>query len=105
MITGDSLQGKQKMADTVKIKSWCSKLTKVENEPNCNKKEKIELSAFGVKSESQSSYKSYSQRWWLLASVALLNIANYAHWISFASVNSKAAVFYQVKTVFKSLIW
>ena len=42
-------------------------------------------------------YKSYSQRWWLLASVALLNIANYAHWISFASVNSKAAVFYQVK--------
>ena len=41
-------------------------------------------------------YKSYPERWWLVASVALLNMANEAHWISFASVNSKAAVFYQV---------
>ena len=41
-------------------------------------------------------YKSYPERWWLVASVALLNVANEAHWISFASVNSKAAVFYQV---------
>ena len=41
-------------------------------------------------------YKSYPERWWLVASVALLNVANDAHWISFASVNSKAAVFYQV---------
>ncbi len=112
------------MDDKVKIKSWCSKLTKVQNEANFNKKEKIELSTLEVKCESQSShktlevkgesqsshktlevkgesqesYKSYSQRWWLLASVALLNVANYAHWICFASVNSKAAVFYQVIT-------
>ncbi len=88
------------MDDKVKSKSWCSKLTKAKNEKNFNKKEKIELSTFDVtisESQSSSSYKSYSQRWWLLASVALLNIANYAHWISFASVNSKAAVFYQVK--------
>ncbi len=32
----------------------------------------------------------------MVFSVALLNVANYAHWISFASVNSMAAAFYQV---------
>ena len=41
-------------------------------------------------------YKSYPERWWLVASVALLNVASDAHWTSFSSVNSKAAVFYQV---------
>jgi len=41
-------------------------------------------------------YRSYPQRWSLVASVAFLNIANYSHWISFASVSSKAAIFYQV---------
>ena len=87
------------MDDNPNNKSWCPKSKEVENGPNWNKKENIELSSLGIKNES-SSYKSYSQRWWLLASVALLNIANYAHWISFASVNSKAAVFYQVKSIF-----
>jgi len=42
------------------------------------------------------TYRSYPQRWALVFSVALLNIANHSHWISYASVNSKAAIFYQV---------
>ena len=39
-------------------------------------------------------YRSYPQRWLILCSVLLLNISNYAHWIAFASVQSKAAEFY-----------
>jgi hypothetical protein len=77
------------LSSTAKSEIELSELTSTEiasNEPEVNQ----------IKS-SEVIYKSYSQRWWLLASVALLNIANYAHWISFASVNSKAAVFYQVK--------
>ena len=54
------------------------------------------MAAVAVASRQETVYISYSQRWWLVASVALLNIANNAHWISFASVHSKAAVFYQV---------
>ena len=34
-------------------------------------------------------YRSYSRRWFLLWTVTLLNVANYAHWISYASVYSK----------------
>ncbi len=41
-------------------------------------------------------YHSYSSRWLLLTSVSLLNVANYSHWISFASVRSRAAHFYRV---------
>ena len=55
-----------------------------------------EIPAVDDESGEPVEYKSYSERWWLVASVSLLNVANYAHWISFASVNSKAAVFYQV---------
>ena len=47
---------------------------------------------------TDQTYRSYPQRWSLVLSVALLNIANYSHWISFASVNSKAAIFYEVST-------
>lgn len=50
-------------------------------------------------------YKSYPERWWLVASVALLNVANDAHWTSFASVNSKAAVFYKVPWQFPKKLW
>ena len=42
-------------------------------------------------------YRSYPERWGLVLTVALLNVANCAHWISFGSVNSKAAVFYEKK--------
>ena len=41
-------------------------------------------------------YKSYRERWWLVVSVAFLNVATDSLWISLASVKSKAAVFYQV---------
>ena len=34
-------------------------------------------------------YRSYARRWCLLWTVTLLNVANYAHWISYASVYSK----------------
>jgi hypothetical protein len=44
---------------------------------------------------SEAVYKSYPERWSLLATVAILNVTNYSHWISFAAVSSKAAVFYQ----------
>ena len=40
-------------------------------------------------------YKTYPQRWWVLISVVLLTISNTAHWISFASVTSKSAIFFQ----------
>ena len=42
-------------------------------------------------------YRSYPERWGLVLTVTLLNVANCAHWISFGSVNSKAAVFYHKK--------
>ena len=48
-----------------------------------------------ISSSDSIVYKSYPERWGLLIIVALLNIANCAHWISFGSVNSKAAIFYQ----------
>ena len=42
-------------------------------------------------------YRSYSRRWFLLWTVTLLNVANYAHWISYASVYSKGI--YQYCTI------
>ena len=46
--------------------------------------------------EDKVVYKSYRKRWFVLLAVLTLNIANYSHWISYASVLSKAAEFYQV---------
>ncbi len=31
-------------------------------------------------------YHSYPERWWLLATVILLNLANYSHWVAFPAV-------------------
>lgn len=45
---------------------------------------------------SSSSYTLYSSRWILLISVTLLNLANYSHWVAFASVAKQAAEYYQV---------
>jgi len=38
----------------------------------------------------------YINRWLVLSSALLLNVANYSGWISFASVTSKAADYYRV---------
>ena len=35
----------------------------------------------------QHIYKVYPERWVILIAVFLLNIANYAHWVAFPSVN------------------
>ncbi|XP_040578384.1 solute carrier family 49 member A3 [Lepeophtheirus salmonis] len=47
-----------------------------------------------VVSYKNKKYKSYSERWWLLSSVFLLNIANYSHWVAFPSVSKNAAKYY-----------
>jgi hypothetical protein len=39
-------------------------------------------------------YRVYPQRWWLLATVVLLNLANYSHWVAFPSVAKNAAKYY-----------
>ena len=36
----------------------------------------------------------FAERWSLLLTVVFLNTANCAHWISYGSVNSKCAIFY-----------
>jgi len=43
-----------------------------------------------------TEYKVYPARWGLMGIVALLNLANYAHWIAFPAVAKKAAAYYQV---------
>ena len=39
-------------------------------------------------------YRVYPQRWWILVTVVLLNLANYSHWVSFPSVAKTAAKHY-----------
>ena len=41
-------------------------------------------------------YRLYPGRWLLLAAVTLLNLANYSHWVAFASVAKQGAEYYQV---------
>ena len=41
-----------------------------------------------------SSYRVYPQRWWILVTVVLLNLANYSHWVAFPSVAKTAAKHY-----------
>jgi len=47
-------------------------------------------------SSTSTTYILYKSRWPLLCAVTLLNLANYSHWISFASVAKHAAAFYDV---------
>ena len=35
----------------------------------------------------------YKFRWWLLGTVVLLNLANYAHWIAFPAVAKKVTTY------------
>ena len=39
-------------------------------------------------------YKSYPERWWLLLTVVVLNLANYSHWVAFPSVAKQTAKYY-----------
>ena len=50
----------------------------------------------GEEGSSCTKYQVYSSRWILLLAVTLLNLANYSHWVAFASVAKKAAEYYQV---------
>ena len=36
----------------------------------------------------------YSDRWWMLVTVLLLNFANYSHWVAFAAVTKNSAKYY-----------
>jgi len=38
----------------------------------------------------------YSERWWIMGTVILLNLANFAHWIAFPAIAKKAAAYYDV---------
>jgi len=50
-------------------------------------------------------FKSYPERWWLLATVVILNLANYSHWVAFPSVAKNAAKYYdQVKKSLQNII-
>lgn len=41
-----------------------------------------------------SSTTVYTDRWWMLSTVLLLNFANYSHWVAFASVTKNSAKYY-----------
>lgn len=43
---------------------------------------------------AENVYVSHPQRWWLLVTVILLNLANYSHWVAFPSVTKMAAKYY-----------
>ena len=61
---------------------------------------KIEQSEFIMVKEPDKStiynvqYQVYPQRWWILATVVILNLANYSHWVAFPSVAKNAAKHY-----------
>ena len=38
--------------------------------------------------------KLYPQRWWIVATVALINFINYGHWNSIAAITKTAALYY-----------
>ena len=42
------------------------------------------------------AYRSYPERWWLLLTVVLLNLANYSHWVAFPSVTKESALLSQI---------
>ena len=44
----------------------------------------------GVVACPKPAYRSYPERWWLLLTVVLLNLANYSHWVAFPSVTKES---------------
>merc|ERR1712241_985890 len=41
-----------------------------------------------------TQYRVYPQRWWILSTVVMLNLANYSHWVAFPSVAKTTAKHY-----------
>jgi len=60
------------------------------------KKEKNAQIALLETENQNSQYKVYPERWWIMGTVILLNLANFAHWIAFPAVAKKAAAYYEV---------
>ena len=46
----------------------------------------------GVVACPKPAYRSYPERWWLLLTVVLLNLANYSHWVAFPSVTKESCI-------------
>ena len=72
----------------------CAQLNSQSNQNKHTIFEKKNSAAIDSETDVADEYRSYGQRWFILCSILLLNISNYAHWIAFASVQSKAAEFY-----------
>jgi len=53
-------------------------------------------SMLDAEAKIEVKYEVYSSRWIILLAVTLLNLANYSHWVAFASVAKQAAEYYQV---------
>jgi len=60
------------------------------------KPKKPEIKLTPVIDNDEKDYIVYTERWWILGTVVLLNLANYAHWIAFPAVAKKAAAYYDV---------
>lgn len=54
----------------------------------------VKIASVAVMEPSAEKYQVYPQRWWILATVVLLNLANYSHWVAFPSVAKTAAKHY-----------
>jgi len=67
------------------------------------KKEKGSISTEPL-SPPEPSYIVYNERWWIMGTVILLNLANFAHWIAFPAVAKKAAAYYDVSGMELDLI-
>ena len=52
---------------------------------------------------STNEVKLYPQRWWILASVSILQFANYGHWIAFGTVTKTSAVYYDQACLWDTL--
>ena len=51
------------------------------------------------------AYRSYPERWWLLLTVVLLNLANYSHWVAFPSVTKESALLCHKYVFGKSIVF
>ena len=47
-----------------------------------------------LREEAEVIYKTYPDRWLVLASVSIIQFANFGHWIAFGAVTKVTAVFY-----------